>query len=264
MRYGAMNSPLLPLDDEIKIIGELGFDYLELTMDPPYADYLSLQNKCEHCSGLLEKYDLGLVCHLPTFVSIADLSLGLREASIRETVEALTVARRLGCEKAVLHPWIVAGLGTKMPKRAEKYGSEALEVILEDAAEKGVEVCLENLFPRARSLDLPEHFLPWFSKFPDLQLTLDTGHANLVGGMKTLCSFISLYGDRIGHLHASDNRGQSDDHLPIGAGNIDFAEVVKALKSVGYNGTLTFEIFTDDREYLSLSRTKFQKLFAAL
>jgi hypothetical protein len=37
MKYGAMNFPIKPLLKEIEEIGELGFDYVELTMDPPEA-----------------------------------------------------------------------------------------------------------------------------------------------------------------------------------------------------------------------------------
>ena len=37
MKYGAMNFPIKPLLREIEEIGEMGFDYVELTMDPPEA-----------------------------------------------------------------------------------------------------------------------------------------------------------------------------------------------------------------------------------
>jgi len=34
-----MNFPVKPVVEEIKMIADLGFDYLELTMDPPQAHY---------------------------------------------------------------------------------------------------------------------------------------------------------------------------------------------------------------------------------
>src|SRR4030065_189780 len=37
MNSGAMNFPIKPLLREIEEIGEMGFDYVELTMDPPEA-----------------------------------------------------------------------------------------------------------------------------------------------------------------------------------------------------------------------------------
>ena len=45
MIYGATNNPLRPLSDEIKAIAALGFDYLELCLDPPDALPEELQGR---------------------------------------------------------------------------------------------------------------------------------------------------------------------------------------------------------------------------
>ena len=46
--------------------------------------------------------------------------------------------------------------------------------------------------------------------------------------------------------------------MPIGVGNIDWKEAVSALKSIGYDGTITLEVFCNDRtvlfQYLEVSR----------
>jgi sugar phosphate isomerase/epimerase len=39
MLYGAMNFPVHPVLEELEAISKLGFDYIELTMDPPQAHY---------------------------------------------------------------------------------------------------------------------------------------------------------------------------------------------------------------------------------
>jgi len=54
----------------------------------------------------------------------------------------------------------------------------------------------------------------------------------------------------------SDHFGKEDQHLPIGAGIIDFSKVVKALKGIGYNDTITLEVFSRDRDYLKMSKKK--------
>ena len=38
-------------------------------------------------------------------------------------------------------------------------------------------------------------------------------------------------------------------------------KIVKALKEIGYNETVTFEIFSPDRDYLRISRDKFVGMF---
>lgn len=263
MKYGAMNSPLRSLNSEIELIAELGFDYLELTMDAPFADAHTLKKQKKQVRELLSGLGLELVCHLPTFVSVADLTGSIRDASVRETVDSLAMAKELGCLKVVLHPWFLSGLGVMLPEIAAGFGRSSLEMILAQGEKLGVKVCLENLFPRSKSLVKPDDFVSWLDGHDTLGLTLDTGHAHLAGGTRMIVDFIDRFADRIAHVHVSDNRGRADDHLPIGAGTIDFVMVINALKKARYDDSVTFEVFTDDRRYLVLCREKFAEMLRA-
>ncbi len=71
-------------------------------------------------------------------------------------------------------------------------------------------------------------------------------------------------GKRIKHLHVSDNGGKRDDHLPVGKGNIDFAELVRELKGIGYADTVTLEIFTEDSSELIRSRENFAAMLESV
>jgi sugar phosphate isomerase/epimerase len=56
--------------------------------------------------------------------------------------------------------------------------------------------------------------------------------------------------DRLTHVHMSDNNGEHDDHLPIGApktGSIDLAHELRGLRSFRYDGGITLEIYGDRR-----------------
>ena len=63
------------------------------------------------------------------------------------------------------------------------------------------------------------------------------------------------------HVHLHDNDGRSDLHLPPGAGTIDWAAVVLALKDAGYDGTITLEVFSRDRDYVLLGKRKVEALW---
>jgi sugar phosphate isomerase/epimerase len=262
MLYGAMNSPLRPILDEVKAIAELKFDYLELTMDPPHSEAKSIKKQKRDIQERLKAYDLGLVCHLPTFVSTADLTDRIRQASVDETLSALEVAAEMEPLKVVLHPSYMTGLGAFLPELAGVHALESLRIIVEKAHALGVCLCLENMFPRTQWLTSPEEFADILAKFPTVNLLVDIGHAHIgdAGGAKCL-RFIELFPDRIGHLHVSDNFGKEDQHLPIGAGIIDFSSVVKALKGIGYADTITLEVFSRDRDYLKMSRRKMEEMF---
>jgi sugar phosphate isomerase/epimerase len=87
-------------------------------------------------------------------------------------------------------------------------------------------------------------------------LHLDVGHANL--GRNDHEAFCRQLGEHIRHVHFSDNRSSADHHMPLGVGNIDWKNVVDSLRAVGYDETITLEVFCDDRamlyKYLDLSR----------
>ena len=265
MLYGAMNFPIRPVLEELEAISELGFDYLELTMDAPQAHYRMIHQQKEELLRALDRHKMGLICHLPTFVSTADLTRSLRETSLNEVLESLEVAADLRPLKVVLHPSHIGGLSIFVMDQARQYALKSLGAIVEKADSLGLCLCIENMFPRSRWLVDPEDFVEIFERFPTLKLTLDTGHAHIKGrgGRKPL-DFIERFRDRIGHIHANDNLGNEDSHLPIGTGTIDFQGIIRALKGIGYDGTVTLEVFSRDRDYLRISRDKFTAMVASL
>ncbi len=263
MLYGAMNFPVRPVIKEIEAISGLGFDYLELAMDPPKADCETLRGQKEEIWRTLDRSNMGLVCHLPTFISTADLTRSIREASLREVIESLELAAELNSLKVVLHPSFIGGLGIFVMETARQYALKSLDAIVERAGELGITLCIENMFPRSNSLVNPEDFVEIFEHFPTLKLTLDTGHAHMgAKGGKRLINFINTFSDRIDHVHANDNFGKEDNHLPIGTGTIDFPKAINSLKKVGFDATITLEVFSPDRDYLKISRDKLKALFA--
>ena len=263
MKYGAMNFPIKPLLREIEDIGEMGFDYIELTMDPPEATPQKILTQKHSIRDRLNRYGLALLGHLPTFVWTSDLCDGLRKASLQENFDALEAGAELGIKKVVLHPGYISGLGKFVPDRAKGYGVESIGAILRKAEGLEITVCLENMLPQTQFLSHPLEFQAIFDTFSSLRLALDIGHANLGGGKNKSSEFIQRYGDRIGHVHANDNFGKEDNHLPIGAGIIDFAKILSDLKRSEYDQTITLEVFSRDKDYLVISREKLKRMWEA-
>ena len=261
MRYGAMNFPIRPVLSELEDFARLGFDFIEIAMDAPEGHYRKLHEQKGAIRSALERYDMGMVCHLPTFVYTADLAEDIRRASLVEMIRSMETAADLGAEKAVLHPSMVSGLGALVLKEVRSYADESLATLVEAAGRVQLPLCLENMFPKYHLGYDPAEFEIWLARHPDLRLTLDTGHGNIdAHGIRRILKFIHMFGNRIGHVHVSDNRGKRDEHLPIGKGCIDFASVIAALLGTGYDGTVTLEVFTDDRRSLKLSRDRLASL----
>ena len=263
MLYGAMNFPVKPILEEIDEIAALEFDYLELAMDPPNAHYSTIRDNRAQIQSALAAHSMQLVCHLPTFVSIADLTESIRQASLDEMYNSLEVAAELNTLKVVLHPGHIGGLASFVMDMALDYGMKSLEAIIAKADRLGISVCLENMFPRIQSFYEPSHFTDILERFPDLKLTLDSGHAHIGSrNEQRIFDFIRQFGHRIGHVHLSDNLGHRDDHLPIGGGKINFQKIAKALNGCGYDDTITLEVFSEDRRQLQASRDDFANMLA--
>ena len=264
MHFGAMNYPIRPVLDEIEVFGAMGFDYLELAMDPPEAHHEILGAQSDAIRERLAVYDMGLVCHLPTFLSTADLTASIRRASRREIRDSIGMAARLGARRVVLHPSIMSGMGCHVPALFNGYARESLDEAVECAAQVRIDLCLENLFPQLTPFGAMEDWEGCFERHPQLGFTLDVGHAHIgPDGMAQVLDFIQRFHFRLRHLHVSDNRGRRDDHLPVGEGRIDYPAVAAALKRIDYQGDITLEIFSENRDDLIRSRSRLANLFAA-
>jgi sugar phosphate isomerase/epimerase len=264
MRFGAMNFPVLPVLEEINAFGALQMDYLELAMDSPMAHYSLIREQKDAIRRALGRWKMGLVCHLPTFVYLAHLTESIRQASMQEVLGALETASDLGAEKVVAHPGYIDGLAVHVLDDALILVMAALEKIWLRSSQLGLMLCIENMFPRVGPFVESEDFEPIFTSFPDMKLVLDTGHANIGDkGGRRLLDFIYRFGPRIGHLHVSDNNGRLDEHLPVGHGNIGFKAMARALKRIGYDDTLTLEIFSPNRDDLVTSRRKLENILGS-
>jgi sugar phosphate isomerase/epimerase len=68
---------------------------------------------------------------------------------------------------------------------------------------------------------------------------LDTGHAQLAGELDGAAQKLSRH---LRLVHASDNAGQYDDHLPPGRGRIDWPSFLRLLKANAFRGSIVIEM----------------------
>jgi sugar phosphate isomerase/epimerase len=263
MKFGAMNFPINPVLQEIDTFAKLEFDYIEIAMDAPMAHYSILSENQKAITQRLTENSMGIICHLPTFVTTADLTESLRRASVTEMQRSLSVAADLGTQKVVLHPSMVFGMGAFVIDTVIGYALDFISEMVDAAKRLDITICLENMMPRNKLGVEPDDFAELFSTFPSLMLTLDTGHANLADYTgNRLNDLVERFSDRIGHLHFSDNLGRSDDHLAIGKGTINFKKLIKKIKATGYDDSLTLEVFEDNRQSLVQGRNLIKKMLS--
>lgn len=98
-------------------------------------------------------------------------------------------------------------------------------LLLENVWEKGPQLHRE-LFSRVNS--------------PQFGFCLDVGHQNAFSET-SLPVWVRDLGEVLKEIHIHDNDGSGDAHLPVGAGNIDFAALRSQLENNGWKPVLTVE-----------------------
>ena len=234
---------------EIHRIADDGFDFVDLTLEPP-ATWLPDGKEVGRLLG-----DLGLtaVGHTAWHLPIASPFKEIRQQSRDLYRRGLDCFADAGVDLVNVHP------DQRVPlhglDQVRKMNADAIAGLVEDGAARGIKIMVENLDRRFSDVD---DLKVIFDAVPDAGFHLDVGHANLRladGDRNRTARLLEAFGGRLSHVHLSDNRGGAEDlHLPLGAGTIDWSGVARQFKDIGYDGTITLEVFSREREHLRTSR----------
>ena len=246
-----MNNPEEHILRDVEEILKRGFDFVEVTLEWPGA--MPDEETLRGLSQLLSSYERDAVIHAPWYLELASPYHQIARGALEFAEVVLKAAQMLEAPFATFHPFCPGWLSRKR-EEAKRLNAEAFRRLVSLGEDFGVRIHVENVDHGAFSSVGDILFL--LNSVPELSLTLDIGHANL-GGSGKIRSYIEKAGSRILHVHAHDNDGRSDLHLPVGAGRIDWPGVLSALRSVGYEGTVTLEPHVRDYDYLTFSRRKF-------
>ncbi len=178
--------------------------------------------------------------HAPS--NVGDLSNPVeseREETIHSCQNTLDAAILLGASLVTFHP---CGIEGDVSQGIERWISlsETLRDLSGYAEDRDVRIAVENLpsplfgsaplemYERISSLDLI-----------NVGMCLDIGHA-FAG--RHLPAALTRFGEKIFSVHASDNRGNVDDHLTPGKGYIPWEDIFNGLRQMEFRGPITFEV----------------------
>ncbi len=253
MMIGAMNHPAADVLREIEWMAAMGLGFVDLTLEPPAA--ASWRVDPQAIRRHLERFHMDVVGHTAFYLPMASAFEEVRCACVKELKRCIAVFSEVGAKWMNLH----ADRHTPMHDRRFfiQRNIETFRELLEEGRARGVGLMIENL---PGDYNTVEQLGELLDPLPDMGLHLDIGHANLMVPWNQTEAILQRYGDRLRHVHLHDNRGGHEDmHLPLGAGNIDLTWAVRCLQNCGYDATITLEVFTPDRHYLSYSAEKLRQ-----
>lgn len=254
MQIGAMNHPRHRVLDEILWMAEMGLDFIDLTLEPPAAGHWQVD--VASIQDLLKETGLGIIGHTAYYLPLGHPFEEVRKGAVEAFASTLQVLAHLGACCMNIHP------DFKAPMHDATFSVEqnlkSIRELLPLARRLDMELMIENLPDNVNSAPQLGRFL---DAIPELGLHLDIGHTNLMVQHNTTAPILAKYGDRLRHVHLHDNRGTDDLHLPLGAGTLDLASCIRSLKASGYDGTITLEVFSPDRELLRFSVEKLRRVW---
>jgi sugar phosphate isomerase/epimerase len=255
MLIGTMNHPAEDVIKEIEWIADMGFEFVDLTLEPPAAAVWNVDPK--EIRAALETHNLPVVGHTAYYLPIASPFESIRRAAVEELKRCAEAFGIIGAKWMNIHPDRNAPMHEK--SFIIERNLQSLREINKTARDFGLGLMIENLPGHYNTV---HQLAPLLDAMPDLGFHLDIGHANLIVEHNSADELINTFGPRLRHAHFHDNKGGDKDlHMPLGTGNIDFRRHIRALRKQGFDGTITLEVFTPDKHYLSYSRDVLRQMW---
>jgi sugar phosphate isomerase/epimerase len=257
MQLGLMNHPARPVEDELRGIAGDGFEFVDLTLEPPSAWPV----EGAELARLVRELGLRVVGHTSPHLPIASAFDGLRDRAHEILRQCFAIFAEIGAEVVNVHPDAMPSVIPRDVVIARN--AEAVSTLADAAEAAGVRLMVENM---GRAFATPEELRPLFEAAPRAGFHLDVGHAHLgrrPDEPNRAAALVEAFGERLAHVHVHDNLGVDDLHLPLGAGSVDWPEIVHVLRQAGYDSTVTIEIFSREAAHVETSRRVWQEWWGA-
>jgi sugar phosphate isomerase/epimerase len=222
--------------EQVHEVGRRGYPFAEISIYEPDEMLRSIDDFL----ALKQAYGIDYLAHYPNEGNPFDAKI-LEETFIPKMKKLIEITETLGITKGTLHFWVDrrwAEPGLLAAKTA------LLSELVSAARDKGIRLCIENLTEQFES------FAAAFEAIPDLRMTLDIGHGELLSRENTSFDFIRHLFEKIEHVHVHDNHGgksvKDDLHLPLGEGRVDYPRILTMLNEKGYRHTVTMEVKPED------------------
>lgn len=235
-----------PVFDIMDILRRAGINSIEFWAETPF--FWMDRNDETTIAELIESISImpeGCTMHAPVMdlnpSSYNDL---VHEATIKETLWSLELARMIGARVVTIHPGKRTAHRKPTDEDWDKF-IKYLELSTKKAKKLGVKLSLENSMPGVQSMcSAPGEMKEVLDRFPGLFFTFDAVHA-FINSPGIALSFIDELIDKIINVHIGAQHNGKPHYPAHHEKKMDI--VLNRLHDSGYTGDLTIEI--DDKVY---------------
>jgi hydroxypyruvate isomerase len=232
------------LSDRIHAVREVGMTGFE---------FWKWENKnIEELEETVRRTGLEVVAFCTKFVSLVDPLQ--RDQYVQGLEESISLALRLGCKRLITQTGLeMPGVAREEQRRSLVDGLKACVPLLEDS---GIILLVEPLNiirdHKGYFLSSSEEAFEIIAEVDSINVRVlyDVYHQQITEGnlIPTIKNNIEL----IGHFHIADHPGRNEP----GTGEINYSNVLKAIKETGYSGWIGLEYVPTKNASLALQETK--------
>lgn len=200
--------------------------------------------------------DIKFSVHAPYVSPSSTINLNLADYNERNFFimrNVFEVAEKLNAKSVVIHPGVYEGSSNL------KNSIKSIKILSKIADNYGITLLLENLHPfkvYQRIGTTPEEIFEIYHKVNEenLKIAFDIGHAFLssVYYKFSIKKWFDLLSPHIQHIHIHDNFGNSDDHLPLGKGNMPIFDIFSEIKKTNAENII-LELKTKSKDLVAES-----------
>jgi len=242
--YGTYATPMMPLEEALRMIADIGYDGVELCVSPRHnimpEDLDSAQRR--QLKRMLQELNLGV----PSLFMLGSVLTEDEEAHKKRldlTRQVMELARDLDIGEP---PVISTGIGgrTAMWETHRRLLVQLLEDYAELASDEGFILAVE---PHVNAMvDRSERAI-WLMETlnnPLIRLHFDIVHLYLA--REPIAETVHKLVPYTAHTHVTDARILEDrfELVPLGQGELDCVEYVKAMYEAGWTDFITVEVST--------------------
>jgi protein FrlC len=237
-----------PFEEAVRRIAWLGYDGIEIWGCRPHAYTLDMDEEAirDRKRAIVEA-GLEIPCLTPEqfypapYINPASPYEKYRRQSIGFLKASLDCAAKFGAPMMSMAPGKC--LYSQPKSDAWQLLIQAVGELADHAKSLGLRVAAEPCPPIETNLVSTLHDFLQLSRdvnATNLGCLLDIGHQNIV--RENCIDFAKVLGDKLYHVHISDNSGAADQGLVPGDGTVQFQPFIRSLRESNYAGHLSLEM----------------------
>jgi hexulose-6-phosphate isomerase len=234
VKYGMIKVPDATVEDKLKLARSLGFEGVEV--DSPGNLNRDEAKRAAEATGVKIH---GVIDSVHWRTRLSDPDPKIRAEGLKALGTAIDDARFYGADTVLLVPGKVTNPETENYEQVYARSQEEIRKAIPQAADAGVKIAIEVVWNDF--ITTPEQLIRYVDDFQSPAVAAYFDCSNMLKYKVPPATWIRQLGKRMVKF---DFKGYSHEKkwVPIGEGDEDWPEILKALDEIGYHGWATSEV----------------------